>query len=118
MLADSSGRVESVECRDDADQQDLPGHNRHFPIESYGILCANGMAWDNLWSKMGLDTTAHLDDLLKRFCAGDSDARLLIIERSLERLRTLSRRQLHKFPKVERWNDEEQPCWCWDSHSG
>ena len=56
---------------------------------------------------MGHDTTAHLDDLLKRFCAGDAGARRLIVERSLERFRTLCRQQLHKFPKVERWNETD-----------
>ena len=56
---------------------------------------------------MGPDTTQHLDDLLRRFAAGDADARRLIIERSLERLRMLSRRQLRQFPKVERWAETE-----------
>jgi len=52
-------------------------------------------------------TTSQLDDLLQRFCAGDETARQLIIERSLERLRVLSRRQLRKFPQVERWNETD-----------
>jgi RNA polymerase sigma factor (sigma-70 family) len=56
---------------------------------------------------MGTETTHQVDDLLKRFCAGDVDARRLLIERGLRRLAVLSRRQLRDFPAVQRWTQAD-----------
>src|SRR5688572_22008206 len=56
---------------------------------------------------MANTTTAHVDDLLRRFASGEPAARRLIVERSLERLRVLAARQLRRFPAVQRWEQTD-----------
>jgi RNA polymerase sigma-70 factor (ECF subfamily) len=56
---------------------------------------------------MSDDTTADLGVLLRRLRAGDAAARDLLIDRACDRLRRLSRRLLHDFGRVRRYEDTD-----------
>lgn len=51
-----------------------------------------------------------LSSLLGRLAAGDRAARDEIIAACVERLRTLARRMLARFPNVRRWEDTDDVC--------
>jgi RNA polymerase sigma factor (sigma-70 family) len=58
---------------------------------------------------MGTDTRTSIDvgRLLDRLAAGDGAARDQLIERALERLRRMARRQRRGFPAVARWEQTD-----------
>lgn len=52
-------------------------------------------------------STVHVRRLLDALAAGDSGARDEIVSRALDRIRQFSRRQLHEFPRVARWEQTD-----------
>jgi RNA polymerase sigma factor (sigma-70 family) len=54
-----------------------------------------------------MGTTTNLQFELKRLSEGTFDSRVTIIEQTCERLRSMARRMIKRFPGVGRWTEED-----------
>jgi RNA polymerase sigma-70 factor (ECF subfamily) len=58
-------------------------------------------------ARSGGSTASRIDELLRRLQAGDAAARDALVDRSIDRLTLLARRQLREFGRVARWEQTE-----------
>jgi RNA polymerase sigma-70 factor (ECF subfamily) len=56
---------------------------------------------------MAEETTAILQNLIQRMNAGDPSARDEVLAHACDRLRRLTRKMLHDFPRVKRWAEAD-----------